>query len=179
MAVRPGRAAVLAGRRRNGVVSRLPAAGWVRLPLPASDEVGSNRNVVLARVVVGPGRTVTVLVTHLDRGSAKPAQAAAVAELFRSVEAPAVLLADLNAGAGDPAVAPILAAPGAVDVLGGKLGASDGRVDWIVARGLTVIDAGRVAGGPSDHDFYWAELELPGTGPRADAGLSNPSTGGK
>jgi endonuclease/exonuclease/phosphatase family metal-dependent hydrolase len=176
----------------NGVVSRLPAAGWVRFPLPASDEVGAHRNAVLAHVrlgePVGPAATrpaalrpagstqavpatpavpatLTVLVTHLDRGTAKAAQAAAVAELFRSVEAPVVLLGDLNAGADDRAIAPILSAPGAVDALGGKLGPSDGRVDWILARGATVIDAGRVAGGPSDHDFYWAELEVPEAGP--------------
>lgn len=145
----------------NGVACRLAGGPWTRFPLPHEGDAGGHRNVVLLRATVA-GRAVNVLVTHVDRGPARVAQLRAVAHLFASVEAPAVLLGDLNAEPADPALAPLLAIPGVADPIGTRLGGNqDKRVDWILSRGLTVVDAGRTDDpAASDHSFFWADLEL-------------------
>ena len=144
----------------NGVVCRLPAGPWTRIPLSNAGDADVNRNVILLRVTVA-GRPVNVLVSHLDRGPAKPAQVAALTQLFQSLESPVVLLGDLNVDPLDKLIQPILATPGAVEPVGQRLGVKEERVDWIIARGVTVIDAGRVEDPSlSDHSFFWADLEL-------------------
>ena len=145
----------------NGLVSRLPAGSWTRLPLPAAGDAGSHRNVLLVDVPVA-GRTVKLLVTHLDRGDARPAQMRALAHLFESVRGTAVILGDLNADPFDPLVAPLLKVPGARDVISDFQGPKAKRVDWIVAKELTAVDVGRTDDPQaSDHSFFWADLELP------------------
>jgi endonuclease/exonuclease/phosphatase family metal-dependent hydrolase len=160
----------------NGVVSRLPAGPWTRLPLPGGDS-DANRNVILLRPMVA-GRSVNVMVSHVDRGPARVAQVAALTQLFQSLEAPVVLLADLNTDALDPVAAPLLATPGVVEPIGQRLGVREKRVDWIIARGVSVVDAGRVDDPSlSDHSFFWADLELiPPIAPVAPPGTRGSAT---
>ncbi|HEX8915017.1 MAG TPA: endonuclease/exonuclease/phosphatase family protein [Humisphaera sp.] len=143
----------------NGVVARVPVGPWARLPLPDTGEPGTFRNVVLMTATLG-GKPVRVLVAHADRGPARADQMRAIGEVFASVQAPAVLLADLNGDPFDPLLKHVMSAPGAADVISDRIGAKDKRVDWIVTRGLKVVDAGRVEDGSSDHAFFWADLEL-------------------
>lgn len=143
----------------NGMVSRIPVGPWTRLPLPAAGDRGSHRNVLLVDLPVA-GRTVHLLVAHVDRGDARAGQLQAVTHLFRSVAGPAVLLGDLNTRPNDAAIRPLLE-DGGVDAIARAGATGSERVDWIIARGLNVIDAG-IADDPSlsDHSFYWADLEL-------------------
>jgi len=67
---------------------------WYRSPLPTTRLRGL-RNIVLTHVDVG-GRRVVVLVTHLDVKTDHDQQLALVADLFLSLQEPAILLGDLN-----------------------------------------------------------------------------------
>jgi endonuclease/exonuclease/phosphatase family metal-dependent hydrolase len=141
----------------NGLLCRPPVASWRRIPLPGTRHKGQ-RNMVLARVALR-GRTVSVLLTHLDPLVDREAQLEAALARFLSLEAPAVLLGDLNTPASDPRLRALLARADVCEALGGAPGpAGARRVDWIFARGLRVADAGRVPNDASDHPLLWAEL---------------------
>jgi len=145
----------------NALLSRVAVGPWTRLPLPESNDAGSHRNVLLADVPLG-GRTVRVMVTHLDRGRARERQLAVATHLFASIESPAILLADLNTTPGDALLTPLLSVPGATDVVAtSSVKAGPERVDWIVIKGLRVVEVGRVDDpASSDHACFWADLEL-------------------
>jgi len=139
----------------NALLSRGPVQQWWLIPLSGSRS-GGYRNMLLARVEAG-NRTVNVLTTHLERREGREAQLRAVAGLFLSLAEPAVLLGDLNTNADDPEMKKLLAAPGVVDALGS---ATPGpHIDWILLRGLRVIDAGSSQDGSSDHPVVWAQVE--------------------
>jgi endonuclease/exonuclease/phosphatase family metal-dependent hydrolase len=144
----------------NGVVSRLPVTHWDRLPLPSETQPDSHRNMVLLRTMIGD-RTVRVIVTHIDRGAAHAEQISAVTQFFQGLPAPVVLLADLNADLVDPEMQPLLTTPGVVDPIARFVGVKERRVDWILARGLKAVDAGKTEDPVSDHIFFWADFQLP------------------
>lgn len=146
----------------NGAISRLPVRSWLRIPLPRG-EAKSLRNLLWLEVTVDD-RPVRVMVTHLDRShdATRREQLRTVAAAFLALAEPAVLLGDLNTDDSDPALQTLLAAPGVVDVLDTRPEQDrPGRIDWILVRGLKVLDAGLVANGASDHPHVWAALELP------------------
>lgn len=145
----------------NGVLTRRPVRGVLRIPLPGT-QAKRFRNVILTTLDVG-GTPVRVLATHIDTETDRDRQLAAVFELFRSLEPPAVLMGDLNSTAGHPPVAALLAEPGVVDAVAAKLGpgSQTGRIDHVFIRGLTVLDAGVVETPASDHPHVWAELAVP------------------
>ena len=144
----------------NGLLSRLPATFWQRIPL-ARRFHHSHRNMVLVGVE-HRGRTVHVLLTHVTRGDDRDrsAQLRAAIALFTALAEPAILLGDLNTTADDPQIRGLLARPGVVDPVGEVLGPkTPERIDWILVRGLRTVDAGIVDNGASDHPMVWAELE--------------------
>lgn len=148
----------------NGVLSRWPAAHWMRVPL-VSSRPGHERNVVLLSLR-DPRQSLQVLITHLDPQHDRGAQLEAVAGLFASLAEPAVLLGDLNTTVGDPLLAPLLAVPNVSDALAARLPADEpGRIDWILTRGLHCMEAGRVAADESDHPYYWGRFAWPGEMP--------------
>jgi endonuclease/exonuclease/phosphatase family metal-dependent hydrolase len=169
LAERLGTASLFAGTEHrwwhdhlgNGLLTRLAPRSILRFPLPSTKAKGF-RNAVLTTVEIS-GRPVRVLATHIDRGADRDRQLAAVFDLFRSLEAPAVLIGDLNSTADHPPLAALLAEPGVLDAVAAKLGPASqtGRVDHILARGLTVQDAGVVETTASDHPHVWAELAVP------------------
>ncbi len=145
----------------NGVLSKLPVSFWQRIPL-RSHHGRSFRNVVLASAELR-GRTLHVVVTHLDRSDPRDRQEQwqAVAGLFLSLAEPAVLMGDMNTEENEPPLAQLLAAPGVHDPLREFLGeAAPRRIDWILTRGLRTVDAGIRDDGASDHPCVWAEVSL-------------------
>lgn len=157
---RTGMTAVFAPQERqwwhdsfgNGLLTRVPVTEWRRIPL--TDAQGRS-NMLLARVPLA-GRTVTVLMTHID-----PGQIHAIATLFLSLERPAILMGDLNVTASNPYIAKLLAEPDVRDPFREKIGGGgEGRVDWILTRGMNTVNAGIVDNKSSDHPFLWAELGI-------------------
>ena len=153
----------------NAVLTKLTVDHWYRLPLPATQGAGF-RNVVWL-TIPWRGRTVTVLVTHLDRTRDRESQLRTVLNLFQSLAKPAILLGDFNTTATDPMLNRFLAESDAMDaVCSPDIGSeTSDRIDWILARGLTRIDSGCVPTTASDHPLMWAELRLD----------DEPSDGGK
>lgn len=146
----------------NGLLTSLPVTHWQRIPL--SRKYGKSfRNVVLAAVEYR-GRTIQVLVTHLDRSDdrERAAQVRAVSDLFSSLDEPAILMGDMNSDADDPQIQRLLAKPG-VDSPLHRAGGTDTlrTIDWIFTRGLVTLDAGLEQSVASDHPRVWARLELP------------------
>jgi endonuclease/exonuclease/phosphatase family metal-dependent hydrolase len=144
----------------NGLLSALPVASWQRIPLANYGGRGS-RNAVLVDLKHGD-RTVHVVLTHIARGvdRERQEQLRTVLALYLALGEPALLLGDLNSDASDPQIHQLLATPGVVDAVGKILGGKDTpRIDWIVARGLRLLDAGTRDNGASDHPAVWAEFE--------------------
>jgi endonuclease/exonuclease/phosphatase family metal-dependent hydrolase len=152
----------------NGLLSRLPVRHWSVTPLPG-DRSSGYRNLVRATIRIDDGRTLSVMVTHLDRTTDRLQQLRLVGEIFLSLREPAILMGDLNSNGDDPILRDVLAAAGVIDPIGDTpaLSAKE-RIDWILVRGLRTIDGGVVTTAASDHPLVWAELEVwpsPATAP--------------
>jgi len=143
----------------NGALTQFPVRSWRQTPLVNTRGKGY-RNVLLAEIAFGD-RTVSLLVTHIDRQLDREPQLATVTKLFLSLPEPAVLLGDMNSAADDPQIERLLATAGVVDALSRSEAALAHRIDWIFVRGLEVDDAGVVDLGASDHPCVWAELRAP------------------
>jgi endonuclease/exonuclease/phosphatase family metal-dependent hydrolase len=108
------------------------------------------------------GQELHVLITHLTRRKTRKDQLKTVIEMFLDIDPPVVLMGDFNTLPADPQIGGLLSTPDVVEPLVKVLGdqAPAGRVDWIFARGLEVVDAGIIDRGASDHPCVWAELRL-------------------
>jgi endonuclease/exonuclease/phosphatase family metal-dependent hydrolase len=143
----------------NGLLASLPTAEWRTVPLRGTQGKGY-RNYVLAEFSAG-SQTLHVLATHIDRRADRESQLATVFDAFLSLPEPALLLGDLNSTRAEPLIGQLLARPGVIDCIGSSLQHdSPERVDWIVGRGVRVIEAGMHATGASDHPCVWAEVEV-------------------
>lgn len=168
----------------NGLICRVPVEQYAVFPLPTV-QWSSFRNLVHARVMLD-GVPVNFLITHIDRDIDRTNQLRIVAQLFLSLQPPAVLMGDLNTSATDPVLADLISTAGVEDPIGDteKLPAKE-RIDWILTRGLTTLEAGALPNAASDHPLVWANLSLP-AGPveqprlptpvRLDSPASRPST---
>ena len=144
----------------NAVLLKLTVNHWYRLPLPATQGSGF-RNVVWLTIPWGD-RTVSVLVTHLDRTRDRETQLQTVLKMFQSLATPVILMGDFNTTATDRMLSRFLADSDAIDAIGSPdLGnETSNRIDWILARGLTRVDSASVPTTASDHPLMWAELRL-------------------
>lgn len=144
----------------NGLLSRQPIRSWQRIPL-ASRTGKDHRNLVFATLPYR-GKDIRILITHLAsrKDEDRLRQFRMVTELFLALEQPALLLGDLNSIATDPELEQLLSVPGVVDPLDEAGVRFRYRIDWILARGFRVVDAGLRDEGASDHPLVWAELEL-------------------
>lgn len=141
----------------NGLLCSAPVDSWRREPLPCTRGKGY-RNYVLANLQWGH-RTVSLLVTHLDRVQDRAMQLSDVIKVFLALPEPAILMGDLNSEADDPQIARLLSTPGVHDAVAeGLAGEAPRRIDWIFARGLSGVAAGIVDTGASDHPLVWTEL---------------------
>ena len=144
----------------NALLCRFPVGEWTRTPLPKTSR-RQPKSVLLAKVAVG-STVVAIYVTHLDHAKDQGNQLAEVAARFLSSPGPAILLGDLNLQSSDGPLRELLQTPGVVDAAGSILRdrAPADRVDWILCKGLRVIDGGMVDTGASDHPLVWAELSI-------------------
>jgi len=146
----------------NGLLATRPTERWERIPLPATSGTGLH-NALLARTC-HENHAVQILVTHLVHGdrALRDQQLQAAIRLFLSLDEPVILLGDLNTTHSDPQIRNLLAVPGVVDALASKR-PSDRRIgiDWILVRGLRVVDTGIRDEGASDHPLVWAEVAWP------------------
>jgi len=141
----------------NALLARLPVRSIVQLPLPATEP--GYRNVILMRAQLG-GKDVSILATHLDRGDDRTQQLRATLEIFRSLAPPCVLMGDLNSSAADAQLIDLVRTTDTIDPFAHiNKSTWPGRIDWILVRGLRVLDAGFADNGASDHKLLWAELE--------------------
>ncbi len=101
------------------------------------------------------------MISHINPLAIQPAQIQTLSAVFRSLQAPALLLADLNADFKQPDVKSLIESSGVHDCLAETVGRKTGRVDWIFARGLKTVAGGKVDNGASDHALFWVDLELP------------------
>lgn len=155
----------------NGLLTRLPVRSWQRIPLVRQYDRGY-RNAVLVALPFR-GRTIHVLMTHITRRSdaERQEQLRAVIAMYLALAEPAILLGDLNTTADDPQLRELLAMPGVEDAIAKSPAEAtarqdvEGRIDWIITRGLRCIAAGVREQGVSDHPLVWAELDL---GPYGD-----------
>lgn len=148
----------------NGLLSTVPLGHWQRIPLVRRHD-RSYRNALLVELQHA-GRTIQTLVTHVNRNSdaERETQLREVVALFLALQAPAVLMGDLNSTRDDPQIRALLAANGVSDALancdGELLEAQHaGRIDWIFTRGMRTLAGGLIDRGASDHPLVWAELE--------------------
>jgi endonuclease/exonuclease/phosphatase family metal-dependent hydrolase len=141
----------------NGLLCSLPVGSWRRVLLTCTRGKGY-RNYTLAELQ-WDRRTLSLLVTHLDRVQDRAAQLKTVIEAFLTLPEPALLMGDLNSAADDPQLQRLLSTAGIHDTVAEGLGGdAPRRIDWILARGLRGVAAGVVDTGASDHPLVWAEL---------------------
>ena len=146
--------------RGNALLSRFHIIAWRREPLPHHGGGRRFRNFTVATIDVD-GRALSIVFTHLPTRVGREQQLQQVLDHFRTLS-PAVLLGDLNTTPGDPLLTAFLASGQAEDALRGIASeptAAD-RVDWILCRGLAVRASGSSPAGPSDHPYYWADVEI-------------------
>jgi endonuclease/exonuclease/phosphatase family metal-dependent hydrolase len=141
----------------NGLITRLPVREWVRTPLPTDPSHGGLRNATITRVELG-SREVQILLTHIDRSKDQPGQLRMVSRIFDSLAEPSMLVGDLNADSTNPEVKNILHLAGLHDCITEATGRGDGRIDWILARGIKTISGGQIKNGASDHPLYWVDV---------------------
>ncbi len=143
----------------NGLLSSLPVEHWQRIPLERVHGK-SFRNLLVSNIELD-GRTVHVVITHIDRSDDRERveQLRTVAELFLSLAEPAILMGDMNSSAEEPLIRRLLQSPGVRDPVADVLGdQAPPRIDWILTRGLRTVDAGIIETAASDHPCVWAEL---------------------
>jgi len=102
-----------------------------------------------------------VLLTHIARSddNTRQQQIHETIDRYLALPEPAIFLGDLNSEAREPEIRRLLAAPRVIDAVGQKLGSrAPPRIDFVVVRGLRVLDAGLRDSGASDHPLAWAEL---------------------
>ena len=143
----------------NALLAGVPVESVIRIDLPCT-QPKRFRNALLATVMLD-GVPVHVIAAHLDTRVDHDRQFALVADLFQAVEAPAVLMGDLNCTAGDPLLAELLADPEVADAIAQGDSSQANRIDHILVRGLDVEAAKVVKNQASDHPLVWAEVSLP------------------
>ena len=119
------------------------------------------RNAILTSVE-HDGRIVRIVATHIDRRLDRKRQLQQVIDLFLSLEAPAILMGDLNTTTNDAQIQQLLSVPGVEDVLSSVefIEASRPRVDWIITRGLRTVSKSCEVTDASDHPVVWGEFVI-------------------
>ncbi|MFI5378810.1 MAG: endonuclease/exonuclease/phosphatase family protein [Tepidisphaerales bacterium] len=149
------------GHFGNALLHRPDLDGYHRIPLAGSLGRGK-RNVIQTRILT-PGKPISVLVTHIDRGADRAAQLQTVRQMFTALPEPAILMGDMNSEKTDPLIAPLRTSPGVTDGIAQILGDKDpaDRIDYIFTRGLKWRTGGLRDSKASDHPMVWAELDSP------------------
>lgn len=152
----PTRARLL-GTRGNALMIRPQPSEYGVISLPHPD---TQRNAVRALIPFGM-ENVDVIGTHLERGELGQDQLNVLIERFLAADV-AILLGDLNTRRDEPPLSHLLDRVDVTDAITVALGQPPPLwvVDWILVRGMTVVNGGSVERGISDHMGFWVELEL-------------------
>jgi endonuclease/exonuclease/phosphatase family metal-dependent hydrolase len=146
----------------NALLTRLPLADCVRIPLPTP-----NRQRFRAALLTNFehwGRTVHLLSVHIDKDEEKDThniQLHTAFDLFLSLSEPAILVGDLNEFSTHPEMVRLLGTPGVHNALAGIPGPTVKKnpIDWIITRGLKTVRAEWITNPASDHPVARADLE--------------------
>jgi len=171
----------------NAALSRLPVRFWQRIPLPQVHD-HSHRNMLLLELYLPPAaaspkssQSLRVLITHLNQRypAERRIQFQAASHLFLALDPPAVLMGDLNTPPEDPLLRQLLARDDVCDAVGRILGPkAPKRIDWIITRGLEVVDAGIGHTEASDHPVVWAKVRFrPSEATSVAGGENTPGSG--
>lgn len=156
----------------NGLLSRYPITSWQRVPLPAP-KGGSRRNITVTSIA---GGRLRIVLTHITRSDDMAGQLREAANVFLAQPEPAVLMGDLNAKGDHPVLAELLARPGVKSPLDSCHPRLAGQhIDWILVRGMEVLDSGVRDLGASDHPMVYAQLRFVG---QSDGPTSRPESKG-
>jgi endonuclease/exonuclease/phosphatase family metal-dependent hydrolase len=147
----------------NALLTRLPLADYVRIPLPTPSR--QRFRAALLTNVEHWGRTVHVLTVHIDKDEEKDThniQLRTTFDLFLSLGEPAILLGDLNEFSTHPELVRLLKTPGVHNALADIPGPTVKKnpIDWIITRGLRTVRAEWITNPASDHPVARADLEL-------------------
>ena len=144
----------------NAILTRYPLSQIHRLPLPGT-RGKAFRCAILAQFEFRQ-QTVQLLAVHVDSQSDRELQLQSVISLFMGLQAPAILIGDLNSKPDDPLLRDLLARPDVVDPLQDAPLDARGRshIDWILARGFRSLKGELIENDASDHPAAIAELEI-------------------
>jgi endonuclease/exonuclease/phosphatase family metal-dependent hydrolase len=147
----------------TGLVTRVPLTDCVRIPLPTP----SRQRFRAAFLANFPfrGRTVHLLAVHIDKDMEQNThdnQLHTIANLFLSLQEPAILMGDLNEFGSHPELARLIATPGVHNALAGiaRPTVKSNPIDWIFTRGFRTVHAEWRANPASDHPVACAELDF-------------------
>jgi len=145
----------------NGLLSRFEVTRWFNEPLIYSEASGRGlRNMITAQIPLG-GKTITVMVTHLDRSPIRDQQLRYVIREFNQYRR-AILMGDLNTSGDNPQLQGLIKDHNAIDAIDAALGDEQPKAkgDWIITRGFRVLDGGMIPAGVSDHPYFWVDLKI-------------------
>ncbi len=145
----------------NGLLHRIPVRSVLRIPL-VNTRGKAYRNAILSTVEI-ESTSVRIIAVHIDRENDRRHQLQTVIDLFLGLQAPCVLMGDLNTPAADPILEGLRQQPGVHSPLHESLSEAlrTSNIDWIFTRGLKTISAALVENTASDHPYLQAELALP------------------
>jgi endonuclease/exonuclease/phosphatase family metal-dependent hydrolase len=141
----------------NGLLTDTRIDRWTRTPLPTGDRMAF-RNVLHLEVPFGSG-TLNVLMVHMAKKSDRARDFAIVADMFRQLPKPAIMMGDMNTRPNDPIMQQLLQSGDVEDPVGQRLTYPRDRVDFILTRGVKWNDAGLVENKATDHPLVWVEVE--------------------
>lgn len=146
----------------NAVLSKLPVVSWQRIPIKSKSGL-AKRNVVLVKVA-HPNGTINFLVTHVANKTDDPEQLRVIAELFMSLDEPAILMGDFNHTFNTPAMQELTSRPGVKSAAAVDYKNDKGQIliDWMLYRGLDCIETEVIDRFVSDHPTIRAEFIWPG-----------------
>jgi endonuclease/exonuclease/phosphatase family metal-dependent hydrolase len=145
----------------TGLVTRIPLTDCVRIPMPTP----SRQRFRAAFLANFPfrGRTVHLLAVHIDKDMEQNThdnQLHTIADLFLSLQEPAILMGDLNEFGTHPEIVRLIGTPGVRNALAGiaRPTVKSDPIDWIFTRGFRTVHAEWRANPASDHPVACAEL---------------------
>ncbi len=144
----------------NALLSRVHHQSITVIPLSCT-QGKKFRNALLTTIELD-GKRINILGTHLDLAVDHDQQLQHILNLFESLQAPKILLGDLNTRQNNPLITGYLQDNPCQDAHAQyTLDSSGGHgVDWIIVEGLSVIQSHLIDTSASDHPLLWAELSL-------------------
>ncbi|MFT7532461.1 MAG: endonuclease/exonuclease/phosphatase family metal-dependent hydrolase [Gammaproteobacteria bacterium] len=146
--------------RGNAIVSRREISDWYIEPLV--DSTGRRPRALLESQISWCGIEIRLLVVHMSRHVDQEVQFARIMDRFLACRH-AILIGDLNVNREFLPLKNLLDNNRADDAIGKCLTGLDdeNRIDWILTRGLQIVDGGVKDEGASDHPYFWVAVGEP------------------